>query len=73
MLIDSVGVLTGLFTDSDLARMLEQNNDTNFDTPIGDYMTANPITISDTQMLTDEVEIFSNRRISELPVTNDNG
>jgi CBS domain-containing protein len=36
-------------------------------------MTANPITISDTRMLADAVEIFSARRISELPVTNDAG
>ena len=70
MLSDNAGVLTGLFTDSDLARMLEQNNDANFDTPIGNYMTVNPITISDTKMLADAVEIFSDRRISELPVTN---
>ena len=73
MLIDNVGVLTGLFTDSDLARMLEQNSDANFDTPIAHYMTGNPITVSDTKMLTDAVEIFSARRISELPVTNDAG
>ncbi len=36
-------------------------------------MTTNPITISDTKMLADAVEIFSDRRISELPVTNDAG
>jgi arabinose-5-phosphate isomerase len=73
MLIDDTDALTGLFTDSDLARMLEQNNDANFETAIGNYMTANPITISDTRMLADAVEIFSDRRISELPVTNDAG
>jgi arabinose-5-phosphate isomerase len=70
MLIDHIGALTGLFTDSDLARILEQSNEANFDTPIGNYMTANPITISDTKMLADAVEIFRDKRISELPVTN---
>ena len=73
MLTDDDGVLTGLFTDSDLARLLEQNQDTCFDAAIGDYMTSNPITISRSQMLAAAVDIFSQRRISELPVVDNLG
>ena len=73
MLTDGDGVLTGLFTDSDLARLLEQNQDTCFDASIGDYMTSNPITISQSQMLAAAVGIFSQKRISELPVVDDLG
>tara|TARA_B100000945_G_scaffold320620_1_gene331264 strand:- start:422 stop:1489 length:1068 start_codon:yes stop_codon:yes gene_type:complete len=71
MLVDDSDCLTGLFTDSDLARLLEQNKESCFDTAICQFMTSQPICIGNNQRLTDAVEILAQRRISELPVVND--
>ena len=51
MLLDAHGVLSGIFTDSDLARMLEQNQDRSLDLPIGQVMTRHPTTVLDGQLL----------------------
>ena len=72
MLVNDSGQLMGIFTDSDLARMLENNNESHFDSPVSDFMTVNPVTTSCTMMMTDAVEILSEKRISELPVVNEN-
>lgn len=68
LLVDDDGCLTGLFTDSDLARLLEQRRDADLDRPIRDVMTANPITIGPDAILEEVVQLLGCRRISELPV-----
>ena len=73
MLIDDDGQLTGLFTDSDLARLLEQHREGQLDRPIHEAMTKSPLTIDADSLLHDAVEILSNRKISELPVVDGNG
>jgi len=71
MLVNSVGTLSGIFTDSDLARLLEQHRDTVLDRPVFEVMTVNPITVSPAARLSEVVEILSARKLSELPVVND--
>ena len=71
MLVDDQQQLTGLFTDSDLARLLEQNKEQCFDTPISEFMTQSPICVHTTQRLSEAVDILATRRISELPVINE--
>lgn len=68
MLVDSDGRLAGLFTDSDLARILEQRDDTSLDRPIASKMTSDPITAHSGCSLQEAMAILSHRRISELPV-----
>ena len=68
MLTDESGQLTGLFTDSDLARLFEQHRDGAFDRPICEVMTPRPITVKVGMRLTDALDIMRNRKISELPV-----
>lgn len=68
MLVDDDGRLTGLFTDSDLARLLEQRRDADLDRPIRDVMTAGPLTIGPEAILEEVVQVLGRRRISELPV-----
>ncbi len=68
LLVDDVGRLTGLFTDSDLARLLERQQDAMFDVPISPVMTKRPITISSGQPTGNAVDILATRNISELPV-----
>jgi arabinose-5-phosphate isomerase len=68
MLVDEAGALTGIFTDSDLARLFEQRRDDAVDEPIREVMTRNPCAVPAGSMLTDAVAILAERKISELPV-----
>lgn len=68
ILVDDDGRLSGLFTDSDLARLLEQRRDDQLDRPIAEVMTARPITIREDAILEEAVGLLSARRLSELPV-----
>lgn len=70
MLVDQQGLLSGIFTDSDLARLLEQKRDASIDGPIRDVMTRSPKTVRSGSMMTEAIEILAERRISELPVIN---
>ncbi len=62
------GVLTGLFTDSDLARLLERQQENQFDLPIKDVMTKTPVTIESGQKTSLAVETLACRNLSEIPV-----
>lgn len=73
MLIDDSGVLTGIFTDSDLARLMEHNRDAAFDRPIREVMTRSPQCVAMGTPLPVALEILSARKISELPVVDGDG
>ena len=68
MLVDAEGKLSGIFTDSDLARLFEQRRDQSLDGPIRDVMTARPVTVGVGAMMVDAVAVMAERKISELPV-----
>jgi arabinose-5-phosphate isomerase len=73
MLTDSQGCLTGLFTDSDLARLLENRKDFCIDGPVADVMTRGPRSVLAGTMMTDAIRILAERKISELPVVDPTG
>ncbi len=73
IIVDENNRLSGLFTDSDLARLLEQRRESQLDRPIKEVMTAAPLTISADASLGDAVELLSNKKVSELPVVDDGG
>lgn len=73
MLVDEEGRLSGIFTDSDLARLFERCRDHDLDGPIREVMTPHPVTMLVGAMLTDAVAIMSQRKISELPVVDGDG
>ena len=73
MLIDDDGRLCGLFTDSDLARLIEARRDAALDRPIREVMTAEPITIPLGVRVGDAVELLRRHHISELPVVDGDG
>lgn len=73
MLVDGDGRLSGLFTDSDLARLIESRRDSRLDEPISAVMTANPRTVSVGSRTAEALELFERHRISELPVIDDAG
>lgn len=73
ILTDHEGRLTGIFTDSDLARLLETKRDSALDAPIAALMTKNPTTVVVGARMRQAIEILGARKISELPVVNDQG
>jgi arabinose-5-phosphate isomerase len=73
MLVDAAGRLAGLFTDSDLARLIEARKDDALDRPVAEVMTATPRTVSRGTRVADAVELMRRHKISELPVLKDDG
>jgi arabinose-5-phosphate isomerase len=65
--------LTGIFTDSDLAKLLERQQDNLFDQPIGSVMTQSPVTIAQGSKTMVAIETLACRNLSELPVVDLNG
>ncbi|MFM8250562.1 MAG: SIS domain-containing protein [Planctomycetota bacterium] len=68
MLLDPQGRLTGIFTDSDLARLLERKQDAAIDGPIHQVMTRNPRTIPSGAAVSEAITLLADRKLSELPV-----
>ena len=65
------GILTGLFTDSDLVRLLEQRQEEFFDRPARETMSQSPLTVTGEILVQDAVELLSDRKFSELPVVDE--
>jgi arabinose-5-phosphate isomerase len=73
LLVDATGRLSGLFTDSDLARLFENRRDAVLDRPIREVMTTAPCTVPAGAMLEDALAILAERKFSELPVVDSGG
>jgi arabinose-5-phosphate isomerase len=73
MLTDAAGRLTGLFTDSDLARLFERRDEASLDQPIRDVMAAEPTAAPSGMRVGDAVSLLATRKFSELPVVDQNG
>jgi arabinose-5-phosphate isomerase len=73
ILVNDRGELTGLFTDSDLARLLEQRRDDQFDRPIAEVMTRRPLTVGPDAILEEALQVLGAKHVSELPVVDQNG
>ncbi len=73
MLVDENGGLAGIFTDSDLAKLLQDRNDSSLDESIENHMTKDPMTSDVGMLLNEAMAIMSHRKISELPVVDDSG
>jgi arabinose-5-phosphate isomerase len=73
MLTDKSGKLTGLFTDSDLARLIERRDETALDKPIRTAMAKRPTTVASGTRMADAVALLAKRKFSELPVVDEAG
>ena len=62
LLMDDSGCLSGIFTDSDLARLMEGQRDQALDRPIRHVMTSNPTTISLASRVTEAVELIARQK-----------
>ena len=68
ILIDDNGQLAGLFTDSDLARLIEARNESALDRPIHEVMEKSPTTVLLGTKMNVALQLLGDRRISELPI-----
>ena len=68
MLVDDRGKLQGIFTDSDLAKLLERRLDQTLDEPISQMMIRKFSAVQSNAMATDALTILAQKKISELPV-----
>jgi arabinose-5-phosphate isomerase len=73
MIVAADGRLTGIFTDSDLARLFEHRHDDALDRPIGEVMTCQPNTARLGSRLEEAIGLLESRRLSELPVIDEAG
>ena len=73
LLVDETEFLSGIFTDSDLARLLEARQDSVFDQPVSEVMTANPLSIRSDALFKEVVDLLSTKKISEVPVVDRRG
>lgn len=73
MLLEADGRLAGLFTDSDLARLLASDDLTAIDQPVANVMVRQPTTISAESRMSEAVHLLADKKFSELPVLDANG
>jgi arabinose-5-phosphate isomerase len=73
MLTNGEDKLTGLFTDSDLARLIEARNEAALDRPIREVMKSSPTTIPSGARMSAAVIVLEEQKISELPVVDSSG
>jgi len=73
LLTQQDGRLSGIFTDSDLARLFERHNEHLLDAPIRCVMTLKPTSVTLGTRMLEAIAIMGERRISELPVTDSEG
>lgn len=67
------GKISGIFTDSDLARLFEQRDEHRLDEPISGVMTRNPTIIRPDVLLPEAIRLMSQRKLSEVPVVDEQG
>lgn len=67
------GQLIGIFTDGDLRRMLTRNGAQILGQSIQEVMSANPVRVSDSDLVADVVQIVRESRIDEIPVVDQSG
>ncbi len=68
LLVDDQGKLSGIFTDSDLARIFEKRLFNLLDQPVNNIMTCSPKVVQSGTKMQIAVDFMGNMKISELPV-----
>jgi len=68
VLVDGAGVLTGLFTDGDLRRLVTHDDGTALRRPIHEVMTHHPKCVSADALASEAMAIMRAGRFDELPV-----
>ena len=68
MIVNGDGKLVGLFTDSDLARLLEAQSNVSLEMPVSQVMTPEPHTVVISALMPTAIDKLAKNQISELPV-----
>ena len=68
IVVDACGRLSGIFTDSDLARLLADADGDVLDRPLGDVMTSPCRFVDASTRMPDIQRVLAEHRLSELPV-----
>lgn len=68
ILVDDAGKVSGIFSDSDLRRLITDNDGAALHQPIRQVMTKNPKTVSGDALASGAMAIMHQYRIDELPV-----
>ncbi len=71
VLEDSQGKLSGIFADSDLRRLVTNDDGSALRRPVSEVMTRNPKRVHGDQLAGEAMAIFRQFRIDELPVVDD--
>ena len=75
VLVDQEGRLSGIFTDGDLRRLVNNNPDlpAALEESISDHMTGSPRHLSKDDLVRDAVRLVRELRVDELPVVDERG
>jgi arabinose-5-phosphate isomerase len=71
LLVDEQGLLSGIFADSDLRRLMTEGDGSVLSRPICQVMTKNPKRINADALVSDVMAIMRQYRIDELPVVDE--
>lgn len=73
LVVDDDGLLLGIFTDSDLARLFEQRREVMLDRPMREAMTVDPVRLTVGATVAEAIEALKARKLSELPIVDRGG
>lgn len=75
ILVDETGRLSGIFTDGDLRRLVNEAGDPTaaLQAPIGSSMTRSPRHLTTTDLVRDAVRLVRELRVDEIPVVDPDG
>jgi arabinose-5-phosphate isomerase len=71
ILVDRQGKLSGIFTDSDLRRLLTDNDGSALSRPVAAVMTRSPKFVHENSLASEAMAILQKDRIDELPVVDE--
>jgi arabinose-5-phosphate isomerase len=73
LLVDDAGRLTGIYTDSDLARLIEDRDDVALDRAVAEVMTRGPRRLRRGARAEEALALLAEHKISELPIVDERG
>jgi len=71
LIVSDDGVLTGIISERDYARKVILKGKGSRDTPVGDIMTPDPVTVGPTDTVAECMEVMTTNRFRHLPVVED--
>ncbi len=73
VLVDEKGKLSGIFTDGDLRRQVNNGGIAALDAPIAGVMTRHPTVLTVDSLVQDAVQLVQSKRLDEIPVVGRDG